>query len=207
MPSPNVHDFSARNSGGCNVSRARLVFPNGSTIASPSSAPSFIGLGIGTQNYTCTASGVYSNVGAVAEIFDISCLLGTPLFDHIQDLAIVAWKKARKPESVPWELGLAFRVLGDHFFITNPVTGSGISPKWDFTASLHDSEAFVVGARSGSVAAPTGSSDIDWLALNRVLGSLATQVYRVDTRDGQPPATCTPGSAPITVKYTSKYCE
>ncbi len=37
--------------------------------------------------------------------------------------------------------------------------------------------------------APTGSEDIDWLVLNRVIGSLATQVFRVDTRDGQPPAT------------------
>ncbi|KAK0458731.1 uncharacterized protein EV420DRAFT_329033 [Desarmillaria tabescens] len=205
MPSPNIHDFSARNSGGCDVSRARLVFPNGSAIASPSGAPSFIGLGIGTQNYTCTADGVYTNVGAVAEIFDISCLLGTPLFGHIQDLAIAAWKNTHRIENVPSKLGLALRVLGDHFFITNPITGSGISPKWDFSASLHDSEAFVVGARSGSMTAPTGSSDIDWLVLDRVLGSLATQVFRVDTRDGQPPATCTPGSAPITVKYTSKY--
>ena len=80
-------------------------------------------------------------------------------------------------------------MLGDHFFITNPVTGSGISPKWDFTKSLHNSEAFVVGARSGGMPAPTGSQDIDWLVLNRVIGSLATQIFRVDTRDGQPPAT------------------
>ncbi|PBK79910.1 hypothetical protein ARMGADRAFT_1021227 [Armillaria gallica] len=205
LPSPNVHDLAPRHSRSCDLSRARLVLPNGSAIASPSGPPSFIGLGIGTQNYTCTADGVYTNVGAVATLFDISCLVGTPLFGHIQDLAIDAWKSIHNSQSVPPELGLDFFVLGDHFFITNPVTGSGISPKWDFTKSLHNSEAFVVGARSGGMPAPTGSSDIDWLVLNRVLGSLATQVFRVDTRDGQPPATCTPGSAPITVKYTAKY--
>ncbi|KAG7448719.1 uncharacterized protein BT62DRAFT_965253 [Guyanagaster necrorhizus] len=208
MPSPNLHNSPQRSSScSCDLSGARLVFPDGSAIASPSGAPSFIGLGIGAQNYTCTTDGVYSNIGAVAKIFDISCLLGTLLFDHIQDLAIAAWQHAQNAESVPSKLCLGIRVLGDHFFITNPVTGSGISPKWDFTASLHDSEAFVVAAKSGSMPAPTGSSDIDWLVLDRVLGSLATQVYRVDTRGGQPPAKCTSGSAPITVKYTAKYCE
>ncbi len=60
MPSPNVHDFAPRHSRSCDLSRARLVLPNGSAIVSPSGPPSFIGLGIGTQNYTCTADGVYT---------------------------------------------------------------------------------------------------------------------------------------------------
>jgi len=37
---------------------------------------------------------LYSNVGAVAELFDISCLYGTPSFDTIQDEALAAWQEA-----------------------------------------------------------------------------------------------------------------
>ena len=117
-------------------------------------------------------------------------------------------------------------VLGQHFFVTNPVTGSGLSPKWDFTsASLKGkSNAFAIGARAGSVAVPP-STNVDWLSLNVVQGDLAKHIFRVETRNGQPPASvsvdsdyspdcrltltrkCTPGSADISVKYVSQYCK
>jgi hypothetical protein len=34
------------------------------------------------------------NVGALAELFDISCFGNTPLFDKIPDIAIDAWNAA-----------------------------------------------------------------------------------------------------------------
>lgn len=137
------------------------------------------------------------SAGAVAELFDISCLLGTPAFDHIQDLAFNIWKAL--PSKVTAEkviellhLAKTPAILGQHYFITNPITGSGLSPKWDFTsqgATKGNPNAFVVGARSGGVPAPTGPQDVDWLFLTGVQGQLADQIYRVDTRGGQPPAT------------------
>lgn len=36
----------------------------------------------------------HSNVGAVAELFDISCFYNTPLFTNVQDLAYAVWKLA-----------------------------------------------------------------------------------------------------------------
>jgi hypothetical protein len=79
--------------------------------------------------------------------------------------------------------------MGQHYFVTSP-SGTGLSPVWDFRAASAQGNpnAFVLGAKVGDLPAPTGSSDVDWLQLKNVSGSLATSVYRVDTRGGQPPA-------------------
>jgi hypothetical protein len=45
---------------GCDLSSARLEFPDDQTvIADPTGAPRYIALGVGTQNYTCTDAGTY----------------------------------------------------------------------------------------------------------------------------------------------------
>ncbi|KAF8888604.1 hypothetical protein BD779DRAFT_1623629 [Infundibulicybe gibba] len=95
-----------------------------------------------------------------------------------------------------------------HYYVPNPLTGVGVNPKWDFTsqgANAGNPNAFVIAARVAGLSAPTGPSDIDWVSLSALTGELAQEIYRVDTRGGQPPATCTPGSPPIVVKYTAKY--
>ena len=81
-------------------------------------------------------------------------------------------------------------IIGQHYFVPNP-NGAGLSPKWDFTSSAfnHYREAFVVAAKVNQSAAPTGPQDIAWVSLKSVTGKLAKQVYRTDTRLGQPPAT------------------
>lgn len=46
---------------GCDISSARLHFPEDQTvIADPIGPPLYIALGVGTQNYTCSAAGTYS---------------------------------------------------------------------------------------------------------------------------------------------------
>jgi len=80
--------------------------------------------------------------------------------------------------------------------VVNPLTGTGINPKWDFTSSgttAGNPNAFVTAAKVSSVGAPTGSQDIDWVDLKNLVGSLAQQVYRTDTRLGQPPASVSKG--------------
>jgi hypothetical protein len=98
------------------------------------------------------------------------------------------------------------QLLGQHFFIQN-ATGNGISPVWDFRANAFagNPNAFVLAAEVGDIPAPTGASDVDWVSLKGLQGDLATQVFRVETKSGQPPASCTSGSAPITVKFTTQY--
>jgi hypothetical protein len=94
---------------GCNISVAKLRLPAHQTVlAPPKEKPSFISVAIGTQNYTCGTNGQYtcvvsdsfvvqrvisshSNVGAVAELFDISCFYGTPFFNGVQDPLFAIW--------------------------------------------------------------------------------------------------------------------
>ncbi|KAJ7136579.1 putative malate dehydrogenase [Mycena epipterygia] len=196
----------------CDISSAKISLPaNQTMLVAPSEGPSYIGLAIGTQNYTCASNGVYTNVGAVAELFDVSCLYGTPEFPKLQDIAYAVWKYA--PPTAPITQIISFMsafqasfVLGQHYFVTSP-SGTGVSPKWDFTsgALAGHPNAFVVAAKAGDMPAPTGPPDVDWLSLTNVTGSLATQVFRVNTVGGLPPASCTAGSPPITVKYASTY--
>ena len=171
---------------------------------------------------------LHSNVGAVAELFDISCLYGTNEFSKVQDDAYTLWNEVPSDvtaQSVIQILGDKPFVLGRHYYVPNPVAATpAISPKWDFTsdADKGNAEAFVIGAKVGDLPAPTGPSDIDWLQVKNVQGELATTLYRVDTKAGQPPSSvcthcypkksevnvgilqCTAGST-ISVKYTAKY--
>jgi hypothetical protein len=83
---------------------------------------------------------------------------------------------------------------GQHYYVTNPITGTGINPKWDFTsqgATKGNKDAFVIAAKTTGATAPDTATDIDWVFLTALAGEgkLASQVYRTDTRGGQPPAT------------------
>ncbi|KAJ8495587.1 hypothetical protein ONZ45_g12789 [Pleurotus djamor] len=205
-PSPIVYS-------GCSVNNAVLTLPPGQTgLVEPNAPTAFITAGVGVQNYTCNDAGTFTSVGAVAELIDISCLFGTEDFEDIPGEWFDIWKIMPQGSSPLDVLDFVPRgntavVLGEHFFIVNPLTGSGLSPKWDFTSrgdTNGNPNAFVVGARTGGIPAPSGPADVDWLSLSGVQGSLASQVFRVDTRGGQPPASCTPGSS-ISVRYTSKY--
>ncbi|KAF9525590.1 hypothetical protein CPB83DRAFT_859261 [Crepidotus variabilis] len=197
----------------CDVSKATISGLPASLAQNSSSplSPSFIAVALGTQNYTCSAAGNYTNIGAVAELFDISCFYGQKLFDESQDIAIQAWKYAPSgmtPAEFVKQAHVSQWVFGQHFYVPNPNGGNTTNPEWNFVSGNRfngNPDAYVIAARLASAAAPTGSQDIDWVHLKNVKGSAAQEVYRTDTRLGQPPASCTPGSAPIQVRYSSKY--
>ncbi|KII95406.1 hypothetical protein PLICRDRAFT_48366 [Plicaturopsis crispa FD-325 SS-3] len=195
----------------CNISNAKMDLPaNQTALVAPSGGPSFIGLAIGVQNYTCSSTSTYTNIGAVATLFDASCLYGYSGFADAQTVAYDAWVAApasATPADVEAELGTTPYVLGYHYYVTNPITGSGVSPEWDFTAGKFagNPDAFVVGARAGDIPSPDGSANVDWLSINAVEGDLANEIFRIDTVGGQPPASCTQGSPVLSVKYTAKY--
>lgn len=165
------------------------------------------------------------NVGAVAELFDISCLTSSPNFQAIQNTLFDSWNvfDGLSIQDIITLLaaqdifsfinpGGQPQVLAQHYFVTNPVTGQGVSPKWDFTSSGRfkgNEDAFIIAKGLGSLPAPTNATtDVAWLQVTNVEGSIADQVFRIDTKGGQPPAMCTFGSSPnISVKYTSKYGE
>ncbi|KAL5537059.1 hypothetical protein ACEPAF_882 [Sanghuangporus sanghuang] len=197
--------------GDCNITSAKPDLPSGQTnITVPSGqVPEKITLGVGVQNYTCTDAGTYTSAGAVATLFDISCIYDTSQYSTITKVAYDIWNAIPNNEIsnvVETFVKKAFPVFADHYFITSP-SGTGISPVFDARATSHkgDPNAFILAARTGDLAAPTGNQDIDWLQLSNVQGDLAKTVLRIDTQRGQPPSSCTPGSELISVKYTAAY--
>lgn len=210
--SANALSAIARLSTSCDLSSARLQVPADQTqLVAPTYAPSFISLGVGTQNYTCnTTSSAYTLIGAVGEVFDSSCLYGTSAFDSASTIVYDAWSAT--PDITVQEVitTLAFlhdpAVLGQHYYVPNPV-GSGLSPKWDFTSSgvtAGNPNAYVIGVKVGDLRS-SDSSNIDSLMVKAVKGELACEIFRVETNGGQPPLQCAAGDSDITVKYTSQY--
>ncbi|KAJ6595519.1 hypothetical protein DFH09DRAFT_1134861 [Mycena vulgaris] len=196
----------------CDTSAAIMDLPTNQTqLVTPTTAPLFVALGVGIQNYTCSATTLkYTSTGAVASLFDLSCIDKTPAFANIQTVAFKAW--SAMPASISaTTVGAkiaAPTLLGFHYFVPSP-SGTGISPKWDFTSTgkfAGNSTAFVLAAKAGSISSPVApTTNVDWLTLNNVQGALASKIFRIDTVGGQPPASCVAGTADITVKYTSKY--
>lgn len=196
----------------CDLSGARLQVPADQTqLVAPTYAPSFIGITVGTQNYTCNAtSSTYALIGAVAEIFDSSCLYGTPAFDRVPTIAYDVWTATTgitiQEVITALEITPDPAVLGQHYYVPNPV-GPGLSPKWDFTSSgvtAGNPNAYVIGAKIGDLPS-SNSNNIDELMVKAVEGELASLVFRVETNGGQPPHQCAAGDSIITVKYTSQY--
>ena len=137
----------------------------------------------------------YSSVGAVGELFDISCLYGSTLFNTIQEPLFEAWSDLSPeititeaisflPYAVPLDL-----IQAQHYFIPNPA--GGLSPTWDFRASQRFngvSNALFVGATSASLPDPVNhTANVAWLDVGHVSGDIATEVFRVSTVGGQPP--------------------
>ncbi|KAF8599521.1 hypothetical protein BDV93DRAFT_609239 [Ceratobasidium sp. AG-I] len=200
---------------GCPLTNAKLSLPaNQTAIAVPGGTPLFIALGVGTQNYTCGAAGTFASAGAVAKLFDLSCFTNSPWFPTIQNVVFDMGSTAKgqalisKIESV---LKFTPLTLGDHYFIPNPaVGGTGLTPDFDFRAGVKkgDVNGFAAVKKLGNTPSPAGPANVDWLALQNIGGApggtLAQNIMRVDTKSGQPPASCTP-NATIAVPYTAKY--
>lgn len=173
------------------------------------------------------------NIGAVAELLDISCLYKNSIaFEAAEDIAFTVFNESESVtvQEVITTLGSCFDVLGQHYFVPNPFTGSGNSPVFDFRAASEkgNPNAYVLANKTGDVPAPTGKQDVDWLQLVQAQGQLAKHVFRLETKAGQPPSSvsstpislphkrllpallmndqCTPGSPLISVKYAAKYC-
>ncbi|KAJ7458195.1 hypothetical protein FB451DRAFT_1046898 [Mycena latifolia] len=190
----------------CDTSTAVMDLPAGQTqLVSPTTPPLFILLGVGIQNYTCSGT-TFASIGAVASLFDISCILDHPSdFSTIQQRAFDRWA-VEGPDVPASSIGADIKTPTSHFFVTSP-SGTGLSPEWDFTSVTGNPNDFVIGAKVGDIPDPTGDPafNIDWLALNAVEGQLASQIFRIDTVGGQPPVSCVAGDPDIQVKYTSKY--
>lgn len=94
-----------------------------------------MGLGFGVQNYTCSSNNVFVSAGAVAEVFDISCVArnNNQFLSSVQNVLFNFWNGSDAgsctiqdligalPGTVP-----ANSVLAQHYFIDDGA--GGISP-------------------------------------------------------------------------------
>lgn len=200
---------------GCSLSGVKPNLDGTTGLSVPSGTLVYVALGLGTQNYTCGPTGTFTSAGAVAKLFDISCLAKTgPIFASIQDVAFDAASTAKGAALVGKIASLIKSkpiTLGDHYFIPNPApNATGLSPEFDFRAGVKkgDPTGFAVVKKIASSPSPAGAANVDFLALQNIGGtiggSLANNVMRLDTKGGQPPASCTPNST-IAVPYAAKY--
>ena len=162
-------------------------------------------LGRGTQNYTCDSStSAPIAAGAVASLYDISCLTSDPKVRSTLSNYIVPYLLSMPSTQI--ESYLASRVpapnVGVHYF------RDGTTPFF----AVGGGEFAAVGKVAGS-AAPTSATGnqngaaVDWLKLARkpyeAQGGIE-EVFRVGTAGGRAPANCT-AAGTMTVDYVAEY--
>lgn len=133
------------------------------------------------QNYTCTSAGTWKSVGAIAQLFDISCLDPSTFLSTIQSAHDT-------PLSVYSDFTSIRSYLGEHTFVIASETNL-IEPKFDFGLALNDEiNGYVIGNKTGTIPSIDDSvDDVAWLELTALEGGLATTVFRVATIGGSPP--------------------
>ncbi|KZT51750.1 hypothetical protein CALCODRAFT_503164 [Calocera cornea HHB12733] len=191
----------------CDISQANLAAElpaNLSALLPPSSdSLSQVTIGFGTQNYTCTG-GKYVNVGALAQVFDISCIqeskvISTNIAAMINEIQGIAGGIGLEN----WLGSLAsmggFK-LADHYFDTSSGT---LAPVFNFQVSGGD---FVIGKKLQDLPDPTNPAvNVDWLQLTAVAGDAAKFLVREQTAGGQPPSSCAVENETLQVPYAAKY--
>jgi len=219
-PPPPTSGNTTTIAGHCPLNRDTIDFPAGSTIGVPAGQnPEFITIGRGTQNYTCH-NGTFASVGAVAELFDISCLFTDfALFKSIEDIALLlprsnfanttaalAHFNRSDVDTVSSILTSRQLLLGHHFFSDFPAGSSTIEPEFDFTEALNNPTQFIISNKTAQIPDPrNATANVAWLQLANLTGSLAKSVFRVDTAGGVQPTSCTTEGQNIEVEYAAKY--
>lgn len=188
----------------CDVSDLTPALPKQDNITVPAGQKTrFITAGVGVQNYTCSDAGVYVSAGAVASLYDVSCIAKSSVLPKIQELLFNAVSENGAQSIVDALLLEATLKISDHFFIAGDEKGK-IVPVFDFTHSLKDKNQFVDVKKIGSIPSPDGKENVDWLNLETVSGEAAKTVFRLNTHLGQPPASCKPMEE-ISVPYSAQY--
>jgi hypothetical protein len=152
-----------------------------------------VALGKGTQNYTCAdgnPSTVPTLVGAVATLYNASCLT-TSSQAYVN--VVTQWA-----DTVPARDLAGLPIVGHHYFVDTT------TPTFNLT-DVGTTESKKVGTSN----APVNSTDVPWLFLKKQTTGTTDKVsaiYRLETKDGVAPATCSGMAAgPFTVPYSAQY--
>ncbi|GJE90427.1 hypothetical protein PsYK624_065600 [Phanerochaete sordida] len=234
LSTPDARSLRARSGAMCSTAGFSLesIMPadvnshGGTPLLKPiADSPTWVGISVGIQNYSCTPDGIWTKIGAgaITEIYDISCI---PVSAHAAFTTFVAkmWGTASPNMTAPELISLtgmlhAPNALGQHYFVKNPnnLSDPTLLAVWDFRTSrlAHDpnvANAYGIGVRVGEVPSPDDPvHDADWLTLTPAIvdgkpdGQLADQVFRIHTNSGNPPASCKFGSPELTVRSVNNF--
>lgn len=172
-------------------------------LPTPTTSPSVIALGVGTQNYTCNSTtGTYSSNVALADLYDITSLVKASTKDSLCKLYLKHSQDCQSEDN-PLKLNL----IGDHFF------DASSKPNFDFTRS---DKGWLQAKKNAAVPAPAKASRgvkdqangaVDWLYLvdnDAGVSKDLLSVYRVQTAGGKPPTSCS-GDEQIEIPYAAEY--
>ncbi|PYI34300.1 hypothetical protein BP00DRAFT_484840 [Aspergillus indologenus CBS 114.80] len=188
----------------------------------------FIALGRGTQNYTCpstNSSTAPTATGAVATLYDVSCIAATPKNHGHQFLhALPGFIRPIPQEILAFYAVLLSQsaIIGEHYFSAPQSSSTSITAAAAATAAampVFDLRPATFGKQGGryesnwvkakkveSVNAPGGGDgDVPWLKMVGVEGSGIKEIYRVHTAGGMSPATCAAHEGEFGVEYAAEY--
>jgi hypothetical protein len=168
-----------------------------------------VGVGRGTQNYSCTANATAAPVslGAVATLYNASCIASAypDLLGQLPNVALqFNLTSADQATLSPSNLAIS----GHHYF-SNSTTPT-------FNLDTADMQlGFAPCTKNNSVSAPAGASvgqgdvgfgAVAWLKLITRVGATGNlqEIYRVNTAGGNPPATCAGMPATFEVEYAAE---
>ncbi|KAJ5725415.1 uncharacterized protein N7483_006772 [Penicillium malachiteum] len=173
-----------------------------SSLPSPTGlTATYVALGRGTQNYTCadsTASSTPVAIGAVANLYDATCLAANEP-DLLADLPTIAYKIALPTNEYATFPPANLELMGHHFFLQPYYTrekqyGIAMTNKKDSINAPSDATKGEYGA-------------VTWLYLEAVSGTVGDYkaVYRVDTASGSSPTTCKGMASAFEIQYSAVY--
>jgi hypothetical protein len=138
------------------------------------------------------------SIGAEATLFNVTCLAG-PYPSLLNMLPGIALKfPTPDPANI---LSPANLFLSGHHYFADLTT-----PTFDLNTSSH--QWGVVGCKKlNTTTAPNPSTDVPWLKLSSKTrdGCTISEVYRLNTAGGQPPATCSGMASSFQVQYAAEY--
>ncbi|KAI1133846.1 hypothetical protein F5Y05DRAFT_276926 [Hypoxylon sp. FL0543] len=195
----------------CDLSKAQMPVAPVQPLLPPSPGLTLkhVAIGRGTQNYTCdlaNATAVPFQVGAVATLFNASCIASTypDLLQLLPKLALSFNLTTQEDKMGPTNM----IVSGKHFFTntTTPFFNLDLNSQYQLGEAGCEKDNQTA-APDNAPKGQQGEKAVPWLRLKTRVGSTGDlqEVYRVETAGGSAPASCHGMPAAFEVQYAAQY--
>ncbi|KAF2258943.1 hypothetical protein CC78DRAFT_89080 [Lojkania enalia] len=175
----------------------------------------FVGLGLGTQNYTCLTGDetvAPGTTGALAKLYDIGAKLNSDPLASWKISSLSGLALSLSSNSMLLDTYLKFsgyeKVLGDHFFTENIPTFALSKVAMSPYPLAYVTKDSAVDAPKSACPGTKSEGALQWLKLSdkdgRSQGGVNT-VYRLETAGGNKPVVCKGQKQTFEVPYAAQY--